>query len=127
MKTVRKQLTYDHTKDKGEVFTMPSLTQPDMAYTPREILQRFAKGLPLPQSRYLSYQGDEYLPDPRTLDMVEIDELREKNDAFIKQLEDEFEAKLAARKELKRKRIEAAKSKDGEERSDEQNDAEQVQ
>lgn len=126
MKTVRKQLTYDHTKDKGEVYTMPSLTQPDMAYTPREIIHRFAKGLPIPESRYLSYQGDEYLPDPRTLDLAELDELKEKNEAYIAALQEEYDAKLQARKELKRKRMEAVKGKDDEERSDNTDDAEQA-
>jgi hypothetical protein len=38
---------YDYTKHEGRVFTEPSLTVPDQAMTVREILERYASGMPL--------------------------------------------------------------------------------
>ena len=59
---------------KYEVNKKPSLTVPDQALTVREILNRFAKGIPM-DTKATVYEDveleDDFLPDPRTLDLAE--------------------------------------------------------
>lgn len=59
----------------GEVNTMPSLTKPDQSMTIREILDRYANGQPLTGQRVPMFDEGNDLPDPRTLDYAELDEL----------------------------------------------------
>jgi len=66
---------------KGEVNNQPSQTIPDQAMSIKEILQRFARGLPIEQfsPKYDTddVSEDDYLPDPRTLDLAERQEMSE--------------------------------------------------
>lgn len=116
---LKHQLNYDYTKVKNETFKNPSLTMPDMAFTAKEILIRFSKGMSLPQNRYLSYTGDEYLPEVERMDMVEIEELKAKNAEFIASQEAILNRRQQARKEAVRKEREAKKAKDGAQQTDE--------
>lgn len=57
-----------------EQSTKPSMTIPDQALTVKEILNRFARGIPLEQHTpiYEDVESpDDFLPDPRTLDLAE--------------------------------------------------------
>lgn len=58
---------------------MPSLTIPDQSLSIKEILQRYARNQPLHISNFEPiYDGDDNeLPDPRTLDLVERQEMAE--------------------------------------------------
>lgn len=61
-----------------EVNLLPSKTQPDMTMSVREILVRFSRGIPISGSKHAIYEGDEDpLPDPRTLDLAERQQLIE--------------------------------------------------
>ncbi len=57
-----------------EVNNKPSMTVPDQALSVREILSRFARGIPVEQHAVI-YEDvdtpDDFLPDPRTLDLAE--------------------------------------------------------
>lgn len=54
-----------------EANTQPSLTVPDQTMTIREILVRYARGLPI-SGNVPIYEGeDNDLPDPRTMDLAE--------------------------------------------------------
>lgn len=106
MKQKRKlvhQLNYE--RGKGEVYTMPSKSVPDMAMTPREIMQRYSQGMPLDQSRNLVYTGDQDLPDIRTMDLVDIQEMSEANDAYIKAKQAELDNKVKQRRQAKQKQL----------------------
>lgn len=61
----------------GERNTKPSLTIPDQTLPIREILSRFAKGLPIGVNTPIYEGEDNDLPDPRTLDLVELQEMKE--------------------------------------------------
>lgn len=54
--------------------TKPSMTIPDQALTVKEILTRFARGIPVDQHTTI-YEDvespDDFLPDPRTMDLAE--------------------------------------------------------
>lgn len=85
MKTVRNSLNYQF-PTKGEVNTAPSSTIPDQTMTMREILERYARGLPIEAGKVPIYEGDEdYIPDPRTLDLAERQQLKEQ---FTQELAD---------------------------------------
>jgi hypothetical protein len=55
--------------------TDPSLTVPDQTMSVRTILERYARGLPVSGRTDMYYDEDDDLPDPRTLDLAERQEL----------------------------------------------------
>lgn len=60
----------------NEIISEPSLTVPDQALSIREILKRYASGLPLGGSQEPIYEGEEGDGiDPRRLDLAERQEL----------------------------------------------------
>ena len=76
-----KNLLNAHTFPKNcKVFTEPSQTIPDATLSIRQILDRFARGLPVTDGRKVFYddsETDDFLPDPRTLDLAERQEFAE--------------------------------------------------
>lgn len=77
MKKVVNMLNYDPTDDPGEINTMPSNTIPDQTMSLREILDRYARGIP-PNGKEPIYHGDdEFVPDLKRMDLAEIQELKE--------------------------------------------------
>lgn len=77
-----------------------SLTVPNEALSIREILSRFSRGLPLGGSALYYYdeeEGDEYIPNPRHLDLADRQEFKER-----------FEAEIEAVNEKQRKHAKAA-------------------
>lgn len=61
-----------------EVNDEPSLTIPDQTLSIPEILERYARGLPIGGANEGYYDEDDDLPDPRTLDLEERFQLAEK-------------------------------------------------
>lgn len=84
---------FNVTPCEGEWNNEPSCTVPDQAMSMREILARFAKGLPLGGSRESEayYDEENDLPDLRTLDLSERVELLEHYRAEVKRLKSELE------------------------------------
>lgn len=107
-------LTYDHNNHKGVVFTMPSETVPDMALSMKEILSRFSSGLPVGgrEEFWDEEEGEGQGIDPRTLDLVDIEEMtrqhKENEEMFERarkrQEEEKQRAKLKAEFEEEAKR-----------------------
>lgn len=60
-----------------KTFTMPSLTVPDQTMSIRTILERYSRGLPIGGRLDEYYDEEDTLPDPRTLDLVDRQELAE--------------------------------------------------
>jgi hypothetical protein len=59
-------------ESEGEVNTMPDMAIPDHNLTLRELVERYSRGLPIDGMRTPIYDGeDEFIPDPRTLDLAE--------------------------------------------------------
>lgn len=71
----------NYTEYQGEKNTQASQTIPDQAMSIKTILERYARGLPIEQFKpHYDDEGvteDDYLPDPRTLDLAERQELAE--------------------------------------------------
>jgi hypothetical protein len=66
---------------KGQVNKQKSLTVPDQALSIKEIMNRFARGLPIEQFKPIYDENidedSEYLPDPRTMDLAERQQFKE--------------------------------------------------
>lgn len=62
---------------KGKVCTLPSMTIPDQTMSIRTILERYSRGLPIGGRLDEYYDEEDTLPDPRTLDLAERQELAE--------------------------------------------------
>jgi hypothetical protein len=72
---VKNSLNYEYTEEQGEVSYLPSMTIPDQTMSIRNIVDRYTRGLPVTGFTPV-YEGEDfYMPDPRTLDLVERQEL----------------------------------------------------
>jgi hypothetical protein len=77
MQKVKNSLNYEYQDQLGEVNTLPSMTIPDQTMSIRTIVDRYAKGLPVSAFTPI-YEGEDfYMPDPKTLDLVDRAELLE--------------------------------------------------
>lgn len=102
-----------------EVHGKPSLTIPDQSLTIKEILQRYAQGLPLHASAQIPiYHGDNEIPDLQRMDLAE----REQYLNDLKQTVEDTKARINQQLEdEKRQQEEAAKQQAKAELFDEQN------
>lgn len=73
--TVRNTLNARYHKSPGEKNDQPSMTVPDQAMGMKEILRRFAAGIPMDAGRVPLYEPDNDLPDPRYMDLADREEL----------------------------------------------------
>lgn len=81
----------DRSKFYEPISLEPSLTVPDQSLTIKQILDRYARGLPLGGSRVPVYEPDSDLPDPRTLDLADREELALQYAAEIHDIRDRLE------------------------------------
>ena len=81
---------------KGEVNNKPSETIPDQTMTMREILTRYAKGLPIDGEKTpLWEEGEGYAKDPETLDLAEREELATQAREELQQINERIKASKA--------------------------------
>ncbi|QCQ85008.1 hypothetical protein [Blackfly microvirus SF02] len=76
----------------------PSEAVPDQAMSMRTIFERFAVGLPLGGAKIPMYDEENTLPDIRTLDLAEIQEMKENFTNEIVQIKQKREAYHAWKK-----------------------------
>jgi hypothetical protein len=85
-------------------FTQPSLTIPDQGLTIKQILNRYAKGLPLggvdPNSAI--YDDESEGIDPRKLDLVEIQELQSETLDKLNRLKQEAQERSTQHLEIEK-------------------------
>lgn len=74
---VKNSLNANEFEKKHRKFTMPSLTVPDQTMSIRTILERYSRGLPIGGRLDEYYDEEDVLPDPRTLDLAERQEMAE--------------------------------------------------
>lgn len=65
-------------KEQGAFNNEPSLFEPDQTMGIREIMERYARGLPIADQKTPIYLDDEEFPDLRKFDLVEIEEMKAK-------------------------------------------------
>lgn len=86
----------------GEINNLPSQTIPDQTLSVRELLVRYAKGLPLDGMKQPIWEGEEGDPiDPRRLDLAERQELEIQARQELAEIEER----------LKSKKVETTKAK----------------
>lgn len=65
----------NYKEHKGEVNKQKSLTVPDQAMSIKQIMERYARGLPIEQFKPIYDENidedSEYIPDPRTMDLAD--------------------------------------------------------
>lgn len=64
-----------------------SMTIPDQSMTVKEIMDRYARGLPVNGERSPVYHGEEFVPDLERMDLSEIEDLKSQVTADIKELQ----------------------------------------
>lgn len=93
---IKTYLNRDEFPKNYKVFTMPSETIPDQSLTIRQILDRYARGLPLDAKTPIwdeNVDEDSYLPDPRRLDLAERQEFAENAKAELEQVKQKIAEK----------------------------------
>lgn len=93
MKRTINRFTYDRKDNDGEINHGISMTVPDQAMTPQEILVRFTQNRVVP-TRQPVY-SDDYLPDPKTLDLADLEQLQHNLHEQIKDKEAYLDATQA--------------------------------
>jgi len=75
---VKNSLNARHFPTHKEINNLPSMTIPDQSLKIKEILVRYAQGLPMHSNHQTPiYNGEGYLPDFKTMDISEIADMRE--------------------------------------------------
>lgn len=93
---------------KRKKFTMPSMTVPDQSMTVQEIQIRFAAGIPISQTKVPVYNGEEdfwHGIDPKSLDIVELNEI------IANRIQEAKDNKTRVEKEVAERQAEAARLK----------------
>lgn len=85
---------------KGEINTLPSKTVPDQSLSVKQIMERYAQGLPLEGVRTPVYLGEEFeFPDMERLDLTErqalIAEARERTELIRTELQNQEKQRMA--------------------------------
>jgi len=110
MKRVKHALNAHTFETKGQENNEPSQTIPDQSMTLRELLVRYAKGLPLEGKRIPIWEGEEGFDiDPQTLDLAEIEELKEKAEQELKDIGERIKQEV---KEKTKKKTKTEDNKD---------------
>lgn len=79
---------HDEYDDRRTIITGVSLAIPHQAMSIREIMTRFVNGQPVNASqRQEIWDGEEYYPDPRTMDLAELEQIKEQYKAEIEEIE----------------------------------------
>lgn len=67
----------NYVQEQFEVNDKPSMTIPDQTMSIREILTRYARGLPLGGGQDVYYDEEDEMPDIRTMDLTDIADMRD--------------------------------------------------
>lgn len=91
----RTQFNYSKAKgEEGEKNFQPSMTEQDKTMSIREILQRYARGLPIDGEKTPIYHGEEDdFPDMANLDLAERQEIVEHYQNELDELKDKYNKK----------------------------------
>jgi len=117
MKKIKNSLNAETFEKKREVFTKPSKTVPDQSLSIQEILKRYARGLPLSDTRTPLYEGEDEMPDIEKLDLAEremladqyrqeLEEIKAKANALAKANFEKRVKEEADKREAEKKRLE---------------------
>lgn len=105
-KIIKNSLNAHEFETKGEVNNEPSQTVPDQSMSLRELLIRYAKGLPLEGARTPIWEGEEgFDRDPETLDLAEREELAEKAREELKEINERIKNEVSSKKKKRKSEL----------------------
>lgn len=93
----RKESNWVFDPETGETKPMPSCTVPDQTVSIKEIVDRTRKGQIISGALKAVYDSTDQLPDPRSLDYVERQEIMEMADKELRELKQRQEQRNAAK------------------------------
>ena len=101
---IKNTLNYDQFPSIGESNSEPSLTIPDQTLPVRELLVRYAKGLPLDGQKQAIWEGEDGDGiDPRRLDLAERQELEIAARQELAEIEERLKSKKVEKSTAKLK------------------------
>lgn len=98
---------FNYEPSKGQINNSPSETVPDQTMSIREILVRYARGLPITGGKPHYYDEEQYTPDIKTMDLADLQELHETTRQEVQNLRSQLDdlskkkQKAAAEKAIK--------------------------
>jgi hypothetical protein len=113
--TIKHSLNAKEFVSDGEINNLPSQTIPDQTLSVRELLVRYAKGLPLDGMRQPIWEGEDGdAIDPRRLDLAERQELEIAARQELAEIEERLKSKKVEKStaKLEKKDIEDIQSQD---------------
>jgi hypothetical protein len=96
---IRNAMNYKEFKQQGEVNNQPSKTVPDQTMSIREILTRYAHGLPIDSGKVPIYEGEDFHPDPSKMDLVDRQEYMESVKEELNEIKKKYKPKNKAKNE----------------------------
>lgn len=97
---------FNTTPDEGQVNNEPSMTVPDQSMTLRELLIRYAKGLPLEGAKTPVFEGEDGNEiDIEKLDLAEREELAEMARKELKDISERIKTEVEKKKSKRRSTI----------------------
>lgn len=99
LKTYRNNANYNEFLRDDEINTLPSLTLPEQSLSVKEILAHHTRGIPIDIGKVPIYHGDDVeFPDPRKLDLSELQQIREDFQREIAETKAKYEKEMEERK-----------------------------
>lgn len=105
---IRNQFNRDEKDIDPEVNKKPSQTIPGQSMEITEVLKRFASGLPINSAKVPVYNGEEFLPDIKNMDLADLQALREATTENVQKIQSELQVKAETEKQ---KKIQAERDK----------------
>lgn len=91
--TITTWLNHQETGAQEELNNLPSETQPDMTMSLEQLLIRHTKGQDIPIFQPSYQEDDQYIPNPKSLDLTDIQQMKENTAAYIQRKQDEHHRK----------------------------------
>lgn len=108
---IKNMLNADEFVYEGQINNEVSMTIPDQSMTLRELMIRYAKGLPLEGIRTPIWEGEEgYEVDPKTLDLAELEQLANKAREELKDIEERVKEDIKKSKKKQFQDVEEVKT-----------------
>jgi len=113
-KKIKFRTPFTYEMEKGSINKEPSLFEPDQTMSIREIMERFARGLPIAEgmSKNPVYLDEEELPDLRKMDLADQEEYLRENAEKISELRQKLQEQVEVQEEVKEEKEQSVDNKE---------------
>lgn len=98
---------FNYEVPRGKVFTQKSITIPDEAMSIREIMNRFSRGIPVPNERPIYFEGDVLNPDFNQMDLTEMEDYQKQMVDRLSQMRNSVKQEKEEQKEQNKEEAES--------------------